>query len=371
MSDSVSGKRSLFSGSIASVNVLVLLAMLAAYAGGAVSPEYFWPFAFFAMGYPILLLLVLGFTLYWGVKKHWLVVVNLAFLVLKWGHVSGTFQPFGNQQNSSENTFRVMSFNVRLFDRYNWNSEQNTRAEIIDLIAENKPTILCIQEYYGGNDSEAELFKRLNGSGGSYQIHSKNYYAQKKNKRNYGVATITSFPILEEGTIVLENSRDALAIYTDLLIANDTVRVYNIHLQSILLGKEGYRVLNELIDNQEIENVDDGKLMISRLKSGFLKRAVQAKKIAKHIAETPYPIILCGDFNDVPTSYTFQQLSTGLKDAFVEAGIGFGATYVPVPFFRIDNILTSQDFDINTYQTHNQKALSDHYAISADLKITD
>lgn len=366
-------KRSISERVIRFLNVLVLIALLTSYAGGQISPEKFWPLAFMAMGYPIILILVVLFALYWALKKHWFVYINLALILLKWDYLVGAAQPpvQTEQSESESNSFRLMSYNVRLFDRFNWNEENNTRLEIIKLVSEKQPDILCIQEYYGGKSNEKELFRQLEKSGSDYSIHSKNYFAQKKNKRNYGVATITSFPILNEGTIVLENSRDALAIFTDLLIDDDTVRVYNIHLQSILLGREGYRVLNELIDNQEIEKVEDGKLMFSRLKSGFLKRAVQAEKIAAHIAACNLPIILAGDFNDVPTSYTAQQLKCDLKDAFTEAGRGLGATYVPVPFFRIDNIMVDKKFDVASYHTHNEKALSDHYAISADLLLND
>lgn len=364
-------KRSISDRIMRFLNVLILLALITSYAGGQISPEKFWPLAFAAMGYPIILILVALFVLYWALKKHWFVYINLALILFKWDYLMGAVQPPIQPQETGSNSFRLMSYNVRLFDRFNWNKENNTRTEIISLISENQPDILCIQEYYGGKSNEKELFLELKKSGTNYRIHSKNYFAQKKNKRNYGVATITSFPILNEGTIVLENSRDALAIFTDLLIENDTVRVYNIHLQSILLGREGYRVLNELIDNQEIEKVEDGKLMFSRLKSGFLKRAVQAEKIAAHIAACNYSIILAGDFNDVPTSFAVQQLKCNLKDAFSEAGNGLGATYVPVPFFRIDNILVDRNFEVISYKTHNEKALSDHYAISADLSLND
>lgn len=364
-------KRQVFDGIMRFLNVLTMLAMLASYAGGAVSPEKFWPLAFAAMAYPLILVAIVLFTFYWLIKRDWFIFLNVALILLKWNYVSGTFQFDTSQGKPSPDTFRTMSFNVRLFDRFNWNSEDNTKADILKLISENQPEILCIQEHYGGKENEKALLRELAKTGKTYKIHSKNYFAQKENLENFGVATVTSFPIVNEGTIVLENSRDALAIFTDVVINHDTVRVYNIHLQSILLGKEGYRVLNELIDNQQFEKVDDGKLMISRLKTGFLKRAAQAEKIAVHIAQTPYPVIVCGDFNDVPTSYAFQTLNTGMKDAFSEAGSGFGVTYVPLPIFRIDNILVTDQFDIERHVTHNKKSLSDHYAVSVDVKFSE
>ena len=371
MSEHREKKRSLFERTVRFVNVLVLFALVASYAGGSISPERFWPLAFVAMAYPLILVLTAIFTVYWLLKRHWFLYLNLALLLLKWNYVLGSVQIRQEKAQASEESVRVMSFNVRLYDLFKWNADVDLRSNIIELITDNRPDIICIQEHYGGKENEQELLRELKKTGKTYQIHSKNYFAQKKNIQNFGIATITAFPIINSGTIILENSRDALAIYTDLLIKNDTVRVYNVHLQSILLGKEGYRVLNELIDNQEIGKIDDGKLMVSRLKSGFIKRGSQAEKIAKHIQATEHPVILCGDFNDVPTSYAYQTLKRGLIDGFEEAGNGFGATYVPVPFFRIDNILVSQNMNVINHTTHNKQALSDHFAVSAEIDFAD
>lgn len=364
-------KQSLFERFMRFLNVLTIIALLLSYAGGMISPERCWPLAFAAMAYPLILAVMLFFIIYWLFKRKWFLFLNVALLLLKWDYVTGTVNISSPEETNLETTIDVMSFNVRLFDRYNWNEQENTRGELIDLIAGSEANIICIQEYYDAEGTQMDLLKSLRKQDSEYQIHTKNYFAQKDNKRDFGIAIITNKPIINTGTVVLENSRDALSIFVDLSIDGDTVRVYNVHLQSILLGADGYRVLNEIIDNERIERVDDGKLMVSRLKSGFKKRAVQAEKIAKHMHACPHPIILCGDFNDVPTSYAFQKISQGMKDSFSEAGKGLGLTYTPVPFFRIDNILASSNFDIINHKVHDEQILSDHYAISATLSLKD
>ncbi|MCB0754537.1 MAG: endonuclease/exonuclease/phosphatase family protein [Flavobacteriales bacterium] len=348
------------------LNVLVIITLLASYAGGMVSPEKFWPLAFMAMGYPIILGALTILSLYWIRKRKWFVFLNLALLLVKADYVLGTVG-IHSDSSADQQGLKVMTYNVRLFDKYNWNSQSKSKNGIISLIGKEEPDILCIQEYY---DEKGQVLAQLDSTKG-LNIHLRNYYAQRNNSNDFGVATISRFPIMFEGKIVLENSRSALAIFTDLIINEDTVRVYNIHLQSIHLGTKGYEVLDELLQGQQVNDLSDNRLLLGRLKHGFIKRSVQARKIAAHIATSPYPVIVCGDFNDVPTSYTYQTIADGLTDTFIESGKGVGATYVRVPFFRIDNILHDGQFSSLSHHVYDTMEFSDHYAVSAKLRLKD
>jgi hypothetical protein len=176
--------------------------------------------------------------------------------------------------------------------------------------------------------------------------------------------------VIEKGEVDLDDSHSGLAIYTTMLIGDDTVRVYNIHLQSIHLGKDGYEVIDELMKKQDLEDVNGGKMVLRQMKKGFIKRAEQAEIIAKHISECEYKVIVCGDFNDVPTSFAYQTISKGLEDSFSQAGTGLGSTYVRVPFFRIDNILFSEGFEALEHTVHPYE-LSDHFAVTTVLNRVD
>ena len=359
-------KRSFFERLMRFLNILTILALLCAYAGGSISPATFWPLAFAAMAYPLILLGMTFFILYWLMKRKWFLFLNLALLLIKPDLIYGTFGAFGSSESDSP-SIRVMTYNVRLFDKYNWNSEANSRDKIISLLNEHDADIICIQEYY---DVNQQVLKQLSKNG-ERNIHLRNYFAQRNNKNDFGIATITKFPIVNEGPIVLENSRSALAIYTDLKINNDTVRVFNFHLQSIHLGADGYAILDDLMEGQELEELTDSKLLAGRLKSGFSRRAEQAEKIAHYISNSSYPVLVCGAFNDVPSSYPYQTISEGLHDSFAESGKGIGATYVRVPFFRIDNILFSPEFEASDHTTFDSRPYSDHYAVSTRLSVRD
>lgn len=351
------------------LNVVVLVALGLSYLAGVISPEKFWVLAFFGFGYPIILITITIFIIYWLFRRKWFLFLNIALLVAKWDYVSATIK-FNSNKNSDSEGIKIMTYNVRLFDRYNWSNNKNTRFKAQEFIFNQQPDILCIQEFYNRKGDKFRAIDTLLNSNSIKHIHTENYAATQKSKHTWGIATLTSYPILDKGKITFPDSRSALVIFTDVLINDDTVRVYNLHLQSIHLGNADYAVLDDLMEAQELENVSGGRIVLSRMKSGFLKRAHQADIVAAHIKECSYPTIVCGDFNDVPTSYTYQTISKGLRDSFSKSGSRLGNTYVRVPFFRIDNILYSPKFKTKNHTVHPYE-LSDHLAVTAVLEKTE
>ena len=148
----------------------------------------------------------------------------------------------------------------------------------------------------------------------------------------------------------------------------DTVRIYNMHLQSIAFGATDYQYMDDLEKNKQTEDIEHSKSIGKRLKKAFIKRARQADLISESIAASPYPVIVCGDFNDTPASYTYHRIAGNLKDAFVESGNGFGKSYVgKFPSFRIDYILHSKQFKAFDFKTIHEE-LSDHYPVVTYLE---
>jgi endonuclease/exonuclease/phosphatase family metal-dependent hydrolase len=140
-------------------------------------------------------------------------------------------------------------------------------------------------------------------------------------------------------------------------------------LQSIRFGQEDYKFINQIGYNIEEENTNGIKKILSRLKIAFTKRASQAESVAASIRNSNHPVVLCGDFNDTPSSYSYKTISENLCDAFRESGSGLGTTYAgPFPAFRIDFILHSPQIKSFEYTTISQK-LSDHFPISCILNL--
>jgi endonuclease/exonuclease/phosphatase family metal-dependent hydrolase len=205
--------------------------------------------------------------------------------------------------------------------------------------------------------SEAKIKKKLART--SY--HYIKYTSLKPNS-NFGIATFSKYPIVGGGDILFEKTYN-LCIYTDIYINKDTVRVYNNHLQSVRFLKQHYELVDSLkfpYHQKQFHGIWD---ITTRLKLAFKLRAMQAETIAVHIKRSPYPVMVCGDFNDTPVSYTYQTIRNNLNDAFEEAGSGFGHTYLGrFPSYRIDYILFDNNFGATNYRSPKLE-LSEHYPV--------
>lgn len=262
---------------------------------------------------------------------------------------------------------KVISFNVRDFNLYNWTNNLNTEQEIIDFLKAQKADIICLQEYFtreSGKISRRDLLRELSGT-----PYTHVYYLSGKNKMyKHGIAIFSALPIINKGVLLFENSRN-VGIYADILLNTDTIRIYNNHLQSISFIKRNYDFIDTAKFEYSEKQIDEIKDISGKLRDGFIKRSGQVEILTSHMKTCHFPKILCGDFNDTPVSYTYQQISRYMKDAFIESGRGFGQTYRGAfPSFRIDFVLFSKEFECNGFSTLDRK-LSDHFPLIAKLKL--
>ena len=208
---------------------------------------------------------------------------------------------------------------------------------------------------------------KIKNRGGSLDASKSLILLRKRSILAAQRARLSQFPQIKKGTVSIEGERmNNTCIFSDLIIATDTIRIYNIHLASNWFDKSDLA----FIENPEMSKdaIKKGVLSIAkRLKTSFKKRALQVGVIKKHMQNAPYPIIVCGDFNDTPNSFSYQKIVSGLNDSFLEKGSGFGSTFLgKIPFLRIDYILHSPNVKIQSFTTHKAK-LSDHKAIESSL----
>jgi len=350
------------------LNSIFGILLFITYLSPFVNPSVFWPMAFFGLAYPILLVINFLFGVYWLVTFKRQLLLSLIVIGCGWSQLTNFIQLGGAQKQ--EQGFKVMSYNVRLFDLYNWSNNKQTRNKIFDLIDNQNADIICIQEFF--YSEETEYFNTLDTLI-SFQ-KAKNYhtwYTTTKLKHNFGIATLTKFPILNRGKVHLTDAGNNICIYTDMLINNDTIRIYNMHLASVHLAKENYKFI-ENINNQETdEQIDGSKKIVSLLKEAFIKRSIQANVISEHIKQSPYKVVVCGDFNDTPSSYAYRTISNDLCDSFKESGAGIGITYNgSIPIYRIDYILHDRALRSSSFNTIS-KDLSDHYPITSMISFTE
>jgi endonuclease/exonuclease/phosphatase family metal-dependent hydrolase len=343
------------------ITYLLAAFLLLSYLSVYIPPDKFWPPAFFGLAFPYLLTANLLLFAYWLLRLKKESLVLLVVILLGWGHIRH-FYGFPGKKNKTATgeSFSVMTFNVRSFDIYAQNDNPRPAEEIISFLRKVKPDILCLQEIYTSPHTvpEKKILSALN-----YPYHFLSYSTSRPNGVRYGMALFSRYP-LKGKKVIHFNGTPNQTQYCDVIIGDDTLRLFNNHLQSTRLGGQEFRLYDL---NDESEAIRSVKNISVRLKSAYPLRARQVKILRDSIAASPYPVIVCGDFNDTPVSYTYHHLSAGLKDAFVESGRGFGKTYHgKVPSFRIDYILHDKNYTSSEYRTfHN--TLSDHFAVMCTI----
>lgn len=362
------GKRHFFNRIAMFCNHLAVAALLISYLAPYVSPGNFWFIAFFGLAYPVLVLINLAFVLYWFLQLKKRGAYSLLIIICGWTILHRFVQMnFSSATAVSKSAVKVMSYNVKVFDLYNWSHNKETRAKIFELIAEEGPDIACFQEYFHRDSSEFSNTDSLKKAMGWEYAHVE-YTTTVKRIHHWGVATFSKYPIVRTGTVDFGYKGNNICIYTDVLMEKDTVRIYNMHLQSIAFSKEDYKFVEDVQNDVETEELEHSKNILKRLKRAFVKRSKQADLISKNISSCPYPVIVCGDFNDTPSSYTYSRISERLKDSFIESGTGFGKSYTGTfPSFRIDFILHSDKFVSHEFRTI-QEELSDHFPVVTYLE---
>ncbi|MBO3116651.1 endonuclease/exonuclease/phosphatase family protein [Winogradskyella sp. DF17] len=325
------------------VNSLVAFLLLLSYVLPFIPPKTFATLSVLSLVVPLLLILNILFAVFWLLKVKKQLLLSLVVLLLGYGYIGSLYKFSSTKDVSDKDNFTVMSFNVRLFNFYEWLPSKTIKEDIIALFESEQPDILSIQEYRQGGRIELK---------GYYDYNSK-YSGVIRG----GQTIFSKFPIINSGSLEFPNTNNN-GIFIDVKIKQDTVRVYNIHLQSSGINTEVDALRKETSEN-----------LLKRLGTTFKAQQEQVELINAHRAKCPYKVIVTGDFNNTAYSYVYNSLKDDLVDTFEEAGNGFGKTF-GFKFFplRIDFILADKSFEINNYKSYDKK-LSDHFPIKTTLKL--
>ena len=348
-------------------NIFVAVALILACLCSFVSPKAIWWIGFFGLAYMYLLVFNICFLIFWiCMRKKKYILISLIPIIFGWTYIGKNVQIFGKTipEEEMENSIKVLSFNVQGFEQVNWEQPDGSVMCIFDFLLKNDADIICMQEFvnrfWSRNMNEASIRSRL---------HKTPYYHMGLIYYEYiGVATFSKHPIIRK-EMVFSDSTINVCISTDLLIGTDTIRVYNIHLKSIGFQVEEMDLLNNVLRSEY--NRSDARIVksiIRQISAASFQRAKQVEILVSHIEQSPYPVIICGDFNDPPTSYSYRKVRGNRKDAFVESGSGRSTTYDigRIASLRIDNILYSDYFKAYNYESP-RVVLSDHFPVMCRL----
>ncbi|GHA73955.1 endonuclease/exonuclease/phosphatase family protein [Pontibacter akesuensis] len=352
------------------INIVVVLWLLAGVYSLQVPPSEFWPAGFVAFSMPVPLVLNFFFLIYWALRRSWLVVLPFAVLILGWSYYARLIAiNFEQEVPKGAKTLQVLSFNTHVFNAYDKISEgvPQVSDDMIEWVATHPADVFCLQEFYSRvNSIEHNNFNKIGTRYNKYKFASTD--ETDRIKANLGIVIFSKYPIVKGGTIHFSNTpvRTANRVaWADIDVEGDTVRIFAVHLQSMSIKAEDIENTYSAIGD-EASFKKEGRNLARRLKRGFVARATQVQMLLDHVRASPYPVIVCGDFNDIPFSYTYNELAEELDNAFVEAGSGLGSTYNGIlPFLRIDNQFYSEGLEAYNFETHYEMDLSDHFPVSA------
>lgn len=350
-----------------SANIFFVISLLISYLAVHINPADIVIPAFFGLAYPYFLLINIFFVVVWAMFLKFEALISVAVIALGFTHLSNYIR-IGKHTGNLEGTFKVISYNVRLFNFFENKKNPDSEDKILDFLKVQAPDILCLQEFSGtGNPRQKE--QAVNSTlGGRFYSHMK-IIGNGKN-RFYGIITFSKFPIVARGELIHPGS-SSLSIYSDVLINKDTFRIFNNHLQSFRLKSMERSFLEEITDYDDEKTIGEIRSISASLKNGFILRSKQAKVVKSEINNSPYPVIVAGDFNDTPVSYSYRTIRKGLNDSFVTSGYGAGFTYKGnYPPNRIDYILYNNALESRHFDIIKAK-YSDHYPIIAWFRKTN
>lgn len=341
-----------FKSIIFGINIFVVFFTILSYIAPFVNPSKLWFFSFFGLAFPFLLIANIFFIVYYlvyDIKKSFLSIV---VIVLGYQFIN-EYIAFNNSGETISQTgaVSVMSYNV---NQGSYLYKKKIAKKILSgFINKENPDILLLQE-----KNSRRIDQELKDVSG-YEYH--NIIGKK------GAAIFSKFPIINKGEIDFNTNTNS-CLWADIVIENDTIRVYSVHFESNQISKP----TEDLMQNIEKDRIIQSKnirTILSKYKTFVQLRARQVAKVKKHIVESSYKIIVGGDFNDPPMSYTYNQFAKILKDAFKEKGFGLGISYAGIiPFLRIDYLFVSDNIIITDFKTLKSK-YSDHFPIKIDVFI--
>jgi len=335
------------------VNALAIVALLIAYLSPYVDPSDFWPVSFFGLIYKPLLLLNLFLALLWIFlkKRRWM--YNVFFILIGFQFIARNIQ--FNTSTYAPGDIKICTFNTNVLRVYD---NGNTSKELDEYLTKKEYDVVVLLEWLnkkGSVNSEAyphQQFIRLNA---------------KQNRYDYGIKLVSKHKIVNWERIKYDHFSNNMAAYFDIDVDGTIIRFMAAHLQSNGVSSRDYHTLVNVEVGDEYKSY--ALNFAKRLRKLIIRRSNQTKTVLEALEDSPYPVIILGDFNDTPQSFTYETLKKGRKDAFIEKGNGWGATYLkPFPIMRIDYILHDEELTCTSYKCVSD-IKSDHALLEASFKL--
>lgn len=365
------------------VNLAITLLFLAGCYSEYVFSRGLWPVGFLTLGLFYIFLTLVGFAIFWLLVRPRWALLFVATVALSYDHIQQIIPfrfhaPFSLDKRPGN--LRLLSWNVAQFDALYAKANPAKQQAMYQQVLHVDADIACFQELVAADsivDIDNDYYRKyqvhyvdsmVQQLGFRYYQYSYNYKENFLHQQHFGLAIFSKHPIVNQQTIsYYPHDYNSRFQYADIVVEKDTVRVFNVHLQSLR-----FSVLHKAyLENPGLNTEEDKRTslnILEKFKLAFQRRKLQADRIRIEIDKSPYPVLVCGDFNDVPNSYAYEIIGKHLQNAFVAKGAGLGRTYQSIsPTLRIDHIFTDKQFSIHQFGRLVNK-LSDHYALVTDLQ---
>ena len=349
---------------IAGANVATIIVMLLVGFSDWVNPATHPMLALVGLTFPLILVINFGFLIFWLIFCKRMAIIPFMGFIMAYAPVR-TYIPFNMPHETPIGAIKVMSYNVHGFNGRGSERDPQASEDIIAFFRKTKPDILCLQEDCG--NTQKQIQEKMD----SIFPHNERAIFGEDYDRT-GISIYTRFPIIKKEIIRYESKGNVSCAFF-LNINGKTVVVVNNHFESNCLTADDKSKYKALLkgDIEGDSAKTDSRYIAGKLAEASRKRAPQADAVHKYVENIgkKYPVIVTGDFNDNPISYTRRVMAQGLTDCYVETARGLGLSYNQKGFYvRIDNIMCTDHFTPYNCYVEDKLRASDHNPIVCWLK---
>lgn len=346
---------------IAATFVLATITIMAAFSGN-VAPVDSVIMSLLGLAVPVLLIVNLITALCWALaRKRWALVPLVAFFC-NWGYLTSVFQlNLPKDKTPAGKYLKIATYNI-----HNFGGEITGYSckEIARYMQQEGVDVLCFQEFGDNSDFPTDSIRRVLSHWSHALIPSEDSV-----KGVLPIAVFSRYPLANHRFITYQHSSNC-SMMCDVVMGTDTIRLINNHLQTTSVSQKRRKWERELATDDTRREVQAAKDAAGTLHENFMKRATQTYVISHYAKTSPYPVLLCGDFNSIPSSYTYHHLRKTLKDGFRTAGNGYMYTYrYAKRMLRIDYIFHSPSLKGIAYYSPDLDLCSDHNPVIMEVEI--
>lgn len=352
------------------INYFFIILLLLTNFSPIIAPDLFWPISILGLAFPLILGINILFFLGWLLLGRKYLFYSALAIILSYSLVFDHVQLMKSKDSDalSSDTLQIFSFNARNLSNTNISiGDRMIRENILDFVMDQKADFLCFQEFqsyptrgvYSVKDFKQQLEHKY--------YHKTPYLLENTHEFVDLLVMYSRFPIQDSKDFYMDGK--SYGFWVDINMHGKIYRIFNLHLESNHFNKNDYDIFSDKEVNLNQKKRNQMFLLVQKLKKYSVKRSYQAKTIRTEINNSPYPVIVAGDFNDTPASYTYQHIRGGLIDAFKEKARGYSNTYNGnLPPMRIDFLLFDPQIDIFDYQVLKPD-FSDHFPIITKFSI--